>query len=43
MDVRAKIKDDFDFQLLGWCYPEAIRPGGAGLVGIEERPTPEDS
>lgn len=42
VDVQAEIKDDFDYQLLGWCYPEKYK----GLeipvfTGIRERPTPE--
>lgn len=41
VEVQADIKTDFDWQLLGWCYPEKYK----GLeipvfTGIEERPTP---
>lgn len=40
--VEADIQDDFDYQLLGWCYPEIYK----GLeipvfTGIKKRPTPE--
>jgi len=42
VDVRAKIKDDFDYQLLGWCYPLVHNgPEIPAFVGIEERATPE--
>lgn len=42
VNVEADIKDDFDYQLLGWCYPEKYK----GLeipvfAGIKTRPTPE--
>lgn len=42
VEVKADIKDDFDYQLLGWCYPQKYK----GLeipvfTGIKERPTPE--
>lgn len=41
VDVQAEIKDDFDYQILGWCYPEKYK----GLeipvfTGIKSRPTP---
>lgn len=41
VNVQADIKDDFDYQILGWCYPEKYK----GLeipvfTGIKERPTP---
>lgn len=42
VDVRAKMKDDFDFQLLGWCYPLKNKgPEVPAFVGIDHRPTPE--
>lgn len=42
VEVQADIKDDFDYQILGWCYPEKYK----GLeipvfTGINKRPTPE--
>jgi cis-L-3-hydroxyproline dehydratase len=41
VEVTAKIETDFDYQLLGWCYPELYK----GLeipvfTGIKSRPTP---
>ncbi|WZL72843.1 aconitase X catalytic domain-containing protein [Clostridiaceae bacterium 35-E11] len=41
VDVQADVKDDFDYQILGWCYPEKYK----GLeipvfTGIKSRPTP---
>ncbi len=41
VEVEAKIETDFDYQLLGWCYPELYK----GLeipvfAGIKSRPTP---
>ena len=42
VDVRADIKDDFDYQLLGWCYPLIYKgPEVPAFVGIAERATPE--
>jgi len=42
VDVKAKIRDDFDYQLLGWCYPLVYNgPEVPAFAGIEERPTPE--
>lgn len=42
VDVQAQVSSDFDYQLLGWCYPEKYK----GLeipvfTGIHSRPTPE--
>ncbi|SDP64178.1 aconitase X catalytic domain-containing protein [Desulforhopalus singaporensis] len=41
VEVEADIETDFDYQLLGWCYPELYK----GLeipvfTGIKARPTP---
>lgn len=41
VEVEAKVETDFDYQLLGWCYPELYK----GLeipvfTGIKSRPTP---
>lgn len=42
VEVRAKIKDDFDYQLLGWCYPLVHNgPEVPAFVGISERAAPE--
>jgi predicted aconitase len=42
VEVKARIKDDFDYQLLGWCYPLVHNgPEVPAFVGIEERATPE--
>lgn len=42
VDVEAQVKEDFDYQLLGWCYPEQYK-GLENPVfhGIQKRPTPE--
>ena len=42
VDVKAHVKDDFDYSLLGWAYPMKYK----GLeipvfTGIKARPTPE--
>lgn len=42
VEVEADISSDFDYQLLGWCYPQKYK----GLeipvfTGIDKRPTPE--
>lgn len=42
VEVQANVKTDFDYQILGWCYPEKYK----GLeipvfCGIKSRPTPE--
>lgn len=42
VDVQAEVETDFDYQILGWCYPEKYK----GLeipvfCGIQRRPTPE--
>ncbi|MBF0530848.1 MAG: DUF521 domain-containing protein, partial [Deltaproteobacteria bacterium] len=42
VDVLAKIETDFDYQLLGWCYP--LKYKGLEIpvfTGIHKRPTPE--
>lgn len=41
VEVEANVETDFDYQLLGWCYPELYK----GLeipvfTGIKKRPTP---
>lgn len=42
VEVRAEIKDDFDYQLLGWCYPLIYKgPEVPAFVGIKDRATPE--
>lgn len=42
VEVKAEIKDDFDYQLLGWCYPlKYSGPEVPAFVGIGKRPTPE--
>jgi predicted aconitase len=42
VEVKAKIKDDFDYQLLGWCYPLVHNgPEVPAFLGIDERATPE--
>jgi predicted aconitase len=42
VEVKADIRTDFDYQLLGWCYPlKHPGPEVPAFVGIEERPTPE--
>lgn len=42
VEVKTHLKDDFDYQLLGWCYP-IMHPGPEvpAFTGIEESPTPE--
>ncbi|MDW7660500.1 MAG: aconitase X catalytic domain-containing protein [Bacillota bacterium] len=42
VEVQANVETDFDYQILGWCYPEMYK----GLeipvfTGIKNRPTPE--
>lgn len=42
VEVKTEIRDDFDYQLLGWCYP--LKYTGSevpAFVGIENPPTPE--
>jgi predicted aconitase len=42
VDVQVPIRDDFDYQLLGWAYP--LKHGGPEIpvfTGIDVRPTPE--
>jgi cis-L-3-hydroxyproline dehydratase len=42
VDVLAKVETDFDYQLLGWCYP--LKHKGLEIpvfAGINKRPTPE--
>lgn len=42
VQVEAEVKDDFDYQLLGWAYP--LKYKGLEIpvfTGIKERPTPE--
>lgn len=42
VEVKTEIRDDFDYQLLGWCYPlKYSGPEVPAFVGIESRPTPE--
>jgi hypothetical protein len=42
VEVRTPLEGDFDYQLLGWCYPlKYPGPEVPAFVGIEERPTPE--
>lgn len=42
VDVQADVKTDFDYQLLGWCYPEKYKGLEVpAFQGIQERPTPE--
>ncbi|MEN8245673.1 MAG: aconitase X catalytic domain-containing protein [Thermodesulfobacteriota bacterium] len=42
VQVEADIKDDFDYQLLGWCYPEMYKGLEVPVFsGIKKRPTPE--
>lgn len=42
VDVQAKVAEDFDYQLLGWCYPEKYKGLEVPVfTGIEKRPTPE--
>lgn len=42
VEVSADVRSDFDYQLLGWCYPEKYK-GLENPVfnGIKNRPTPE--
>lgn len=42
VDVAARVETDFDYQLLGWCYP--LKHKGLEIPvfnGIPRRPTPE--
>lgn len=42
VDVQADIKTDFDYQILGWCYPEKYKGLEIPVFqGIQARPTPE--
>lgn len=42
VDVEAKVETDFDYQLLGWCYPEQYKGLEVPVFsGIKSRPTPE--
>lgn len=42
VEVKAKIEDDFDYQLLGWCYPLLHKgPEVPVFTGIGSRATPE--
>lgn len=42
VEVTAEMKDDFDWQLLGWCYPLKYNgPEVPAFTGISRRPTPE--
>ncbi|MBP7078234.1 MAG: hypothetical protein BWY01_00527 [Synergistetes bacterium ADurb.Bin155] len=42
VEVEADIRSDFDFQLLGWCYP--LKHDGFEIpvfTGLKEKPSPE--
>jgi predicted aconitase len=42
VEVTTRVEDDFDWQLLGWCYP--LKHKGLEIpvfTGIKKRPTPE--
>lgn len=40
--VEADIETDFDYQILGWCYPEKYKGLEIPIFrGIKKRPTPE--
>ena len=42
VDVQAKVETDFDYQILGWCYPEKYKGLEIPVFrGIKKRPTPE--
>ena len=42
VEIDADVKDDFDYQLLGWCYPLKYRGSEIpAFTGIKDRPTPE--
>lgn len=42
VDVQAKVETDFDYQILGWCYPEKYKGLEVPVFrGIKKRPTPE--
>lgn len=42
VEVQADVKDDFDYQILGWCYPEKYKGLEVPVfTGIKQRPTPE--
>ena len=42
VEVKTEVKDDFDYQLLGWCYPlKYPGPEVPAFIGIQESPTPE--
>ena len=42
VDVQANIENDFDYQILGWCYPEKYKGLEIPVFrGIKKRPTPE--
>lgn len=42
VDVEADVRTDFDYQLLGWCYPEKYKGLEVPVfTGIQVRPTPE--
>ena len=42
VEVEADIQSDFDYQLLGWCYPEKYKGLEVPVfTGIKKRPTPE--
>ena len=40
--VEGRVKTDFDYQILGWCYPEKYKGLEVPVfTGIDERPSPE--
>lgn len=42
VNVEARIENDFDYQLLGWCYPQKYKGLEIPVFsGIKKRPTPE--
>ncbi len=42
VDVEAELNSDFDYQILGWCYPEKYKGLENPIFrGIKNRPTPE--
>lgn len=41
VEVEADLRDDFDYQLLGYCVPRKAGPGVPVFTGLPERISPE--
>lgn len=41
VEVQAEIKDDFDYQMLGYCVPKKTGHGVPVFTGLPQNPSPE--